>query len=513
MLEPRYTDDFDYDDIKPLSCFCKGMCPNHEKSGTCETKPGGKCFASADLEEAEDEKPITVLSYGCLPPNEMAVFQCRAAQIEGRSNNKSIKCCDTFDFCNKHLLAVLDPTPTVKHEIPINKIMFTSITISLVLFIIGIVVSYLKFKKSTLKMKIEKKLESPDLVDLDCFSNSITDNEIYDEESIVGSCPSVLDSAIMGINERTIGKDISLDLRVEKGKYADVWQGKWKGDRVTVKIYKKLAESHWLRDVEIFQMGLMRHDNIVGYIAADIQEKGEMYLITQFHPNGPLRNFLDNHTVTPSEAIEMIKGLSSGLTHMHTEIIGSNYKACITHNNINSKNIQVGAGKKCSFDDFSKAATYSSSNQPQGLTRPKHIYNVDMRYLAPEFLTHTYNPKTVESYIQGDIYSFSLIIWEILSRCVLDPNDLAPSYQIPYAQELEKAELDLGKKNMIEIVVTRNIRPHLRDEWKKHYLLGQVVKIVEECWTGNARARLSCLRIKKSIFKILEDAKEGVKEG
>lgn len=51
------------------------MCPDDSESGTCETKPGGKCFAAIELVLDEYGSRIPLLSYGCLPPNEMALFQ------------------------------------------------------------------------------------------------------------------------------------------------------------------------------------------------------------------------------------------------------------------------------------------------------------------------------------------------------------------------------------------------------------------------------------------------------
>lgn len=52
-----------------------GMCPDDSDSGTCETKPGGKCFAAVELVSDDDGAIVPQFTYGCLPPNEMALFQ------------------------------------------------------------------------------------------------------------------------------------------------------------------------------------------------------------------------------------------------------------------------------------------------------------------------------------------------------------------------------------------------------------------------------------------------------
>ena len=39
------------------------------------------------------------------------------------------------------------------------------------------------------------------------------------------------------------------------------------------------------------------------------------------------------------------------------------------------------------------------------------------RYLAPEILAGTIKGRDVQSYVQADVYSFSLIMWEVAKRC------------------------------------------------------------------------------------------------
>ena len=40
------------------------------------------------------------------------------------------------------------------------------------------------------------------------------------------------------------------------------------------------------------------------------------------------------------------------------------------------------------------------------------------RYMAPEVLDDTLNPRSFDSYCKADIYSFGLVLWEIASRTV-----------------------------------------------------------------------------------------------
>ena len=60
---------------------------------------------------------------------------------------------------------------------------------------------------------------------------------------------------------------------VGKGRYGEVWLAKWRGENVTVKVFFTTDEASWFRETEIYQTVLLRHDNILGFIAADIKGK------------------------------------------------------------------------------------------------------------------------------------------------------------------------------------------------------------------------------------------------
>jgi hypothetical protein len=48
-----------------------------------------------------------------------------------------------------------------------------------------------------------------------------------------------------------------------------VCRGEWRGENVAVKIFSSIDERSWVREVEIYQTSMLRHDNILGFIAAD----------------------------------------------------------------------------------------------------------------------------------------------------------------------------------------------------------------------------------------------------
>lgn len=75
--------------------------------------------------------------------------------------------------------------------------------------------------------------------------------------------------------QRTIAKQIQMVKQIGKGRYGEVWMGKWRGERVAVKVFFTTEEESWFRETEIYQTFLMRHDNILGELSARLI-KGEM---------------------------------------------------------------------------------------------------------------------------------------------------------------------------------------------------------------------------------------------
>lgn len=64
--------------------------------------------------------------------------------------------------------------------------------------------------------------------------------------------------------QRTIAKQIQLVKQIGKGRYGEVWMGKWREEKVAVKVFFTTEEESWFRETEIYQTFLMRHDNILG---------------------------------------------------------------------------------------------------------------------------------------------------------------------------------------------------------------------------------------------------------
>lgn len=165
--------------------------------------------------------------------------------------------------------------------------------------------------------------------------------------------------------------------------------GRWRGERVAVKVFFTTEEASWFRETEIYQTVLMRHENILGkvvhysdhvpllvslksqhikscflpagFIAADIKGTGswtQLYLITDYHESGSLYDYLKSTTLDTRALLRLAYSAVSGLCHLHTEIFGTQGKPAIAHRDLKSKNILVKKNGTCCIADLGLAVKF-----------------------------------------------------------------------------------------------------------------------------------------------------------
>ena len=109
--------------------------------------------------------------------------------------------------------------------------------------------------------------------------------------------------------QRTIARQICLKECIGQGRFGEVQRGVWRGSNVAVKIFSSLDETSWVREVEVYQTSMLRHDNILGFIAADNKDSGtctQLWLITHYMERGSLYDFLTINTVDTEQVLHMI---------------------------------------------------------------------------------------------------------------------------------------------------------------------------------------------------------------
>jgi len=82
------------------------------------------------------------------------------------------------------------------------------------------------------------------------------------------------------------------------------------------------------------------------------------------------------------------------------------------------------------------------------------------------------------------------------SRCKHHGLIEGTEFKLPYS---DVVGLDPSLEEMQKVVCIQKIRPNIPSSWKKDHTLSKMTKLLQECWYESAPARLTALRIKKSI--------------
>jgi hypothetical protein len=67
---------------------------------------------------------------------------------------------------------------------------------------------------------------------------------------------------------------------------------------------------------------------------------------------------------------------------------------------------------------------------------------------------------------------------------------------LPYS---DVVGLDPSLEEMQKVVCVQKIRPNIPSSWKTDFILLKMTKLLQECWYESAPARLTALKIKKTI--------------
>lgn len=477
-----------------LTCYCEGSCPHDDYSGNCTTSDDGFCFSSVRKVLDDDTNELVLeRNFGCL--GETALWQCKVAK-DPELHGVNIICCNTH-MCNTHLNPVHVPrkTPkiTVEDILGIDMVYFyLIIAATFAYFLCTCVPTYYLFRKANSDgtQRVQNCL-------LESIETNISTQQLLKDSTIT----SESGNGERLLSQRTVAKQLEIIELIGKGRYSEVWLAKWRDNKVAVKMYPTQSEASWQREVEINQTIIMRHKNILGFIASDIKthlSQPYKIIITDYHEQGSLHDYLQHHVINVQQLKQLTISLASGLCFLHTEINGKPGKISVAHRDLTSKNILVKNDDECVIGDFGLAGMIDSITRETNIHPNERLPTI--RYMAPEVLSNTMNMNDVQAYLRTDIYSLGLIFWEMCRRCVLaDETIIVEDYLMPYEELIpDYPSIDAMKK----LVCTEQIRPLISDHWDSEEILEVLSKLMQECWKSNPDARLTAQNVKKKLIKL-----------
>ncbi|XP_038440473.1 activin receptor type-1C isoform X1 [Canis lupus familiaris] len=466
-----------------LKCVCL-LCDS--SNFTCQTE--GACWASVMLTNGKEQ---VIKSCVSLPELNAQVF-CHSS-----NNVTKTECCFT-DFCNNITLHLPTASPDAPGLGPVQLAAAVSVPGAL-LAAAALTLCARRGRRCGRRKRRRRNVE-----------------EAVPERALVGAGKTLQDlicdvaasgsgSGLPLLVQRTIARTIVLQEIVGKGRFGEVWHGRWCGEDVAVKIFSSRDERSWFREAEIYQTVMLRHENILGFIAADNKDNGtwtQLWLVSEYHELGSLYDYLNRNIVTVAGMIKLALSIASGLAHLHMEIVGTQGKPAIAHRDIKSKNILVKKCETCAIADLGLAVKHDSLLNTIDI--PQNPKVGTKRYMAPEMLDDTMNVNIFESFKRADIYSVGLVYWEIARRCSV--GGIVEEYQLPY---YDMVPSDPSIEEMRKVVCDQKFRPSIPNQWQSCEALRVMGRIMRECWYANGAARLTALRIKKTISQLCvkEDCK------
>ncbi|CAG9558800.1 unnamed protein product [Danaus chrysippus] len=462
--------------VTGLKCYCNSDSPSCPNS-TCETD--GFCMASTSIENGEHKR-----TYQCwhsetiFPPGDIPIW-CREADTM-----KNIICC-SMDYCNRHFFPEASSMTTA----------WQVVLWIMVLVVLGVcgAISLWWAKRAPKTIKRENRsLFAPD----DSFCDTRHPMMTATIRDMIELTTSGSGSGLPLLVQRSIARQIQLVDIIGKGRFGEVWRGRWRGENVAVKIFSSREECSWFREAEIYQTVMLRHENILGFIAADNKDNGtwtQLWLITDYHENGSLFDFLSVRTIDAATLVKMALSIATGLAHLHMDIVGTKGKPAIAHRDLKSKNILVKANLSCVIGDLGLAVRHNVAGDSVDVPSTNRVGT--KRYMAPEVLDESMDGRQFDPYKRSDVYSLGLVLWEMARRCGALPDE----YQPPY---YDLVPPDPALEDMRRVVCIEKRRPVLPNRWHSDPVLSAISKVMKECWYQNPAARLTALRIKKTLANI-----------
>lgn len=181
------------------------------------------------------------------------------------------------------------------------------------------------------------------------------------------------------------------------------------------------AQQNFVKEIAVLRS--LQHRNVLRFVGVLYKDK-KLHLLTEYISGGTLQDYIHDLSVDISwlQKINFSKDIAAGMAYLHSKNI--------IHRDLNSNNCLVRKDKSVVVADFGLARVMLDkqiSRKENGghVRRPerKKRYTVvgNPYWMAPEMMTHKKYDERV------DIFSFGIILCEIIGRVPADPDYLPRS--------------------------------------------------------------------------------------
>jgi len=263
-------------------------------------------------------------------------------------------------------------------------------------------------------------------------------------------------------------EDITLIRKIGEGKYGDVYKALYHGFPVACKIIKKeLQESDAESTLEELKlMKRLKHPNVVMLMGACLNPLNQVVIVTEYLSRGNLKDCLTDIKSLPLR-LKIGSDIANGLAWLHAHNI--------IHRDLKLANLLVADDWTVKISDFGLSLHLTKDLVCRG-------FKGNVKYSPPEILRARYD-KSISVYPYSektDVYSFGLMLWELIS---LQP--LFPTIK--------------GKEELTQYVLA-GYRPPIDPEWPE-----SLKELLQLCWHQDPDKRPYFPTILKKYDQVIID--------
>ncbi|KAL0347521.1 UNVERIFIED_CONTAM: putative leucine-rich repeat receptor-like protein kinase IMK3 [Sesamum calycinum] len=253
-------------------------------------------------------------------------------------------------------------------------------------------------------------------------------------------------------------------------------------NQVAVKrLREKITKAQKEFEIEVAQLGKIRHPNILALRAYYLGPKGEKLLVYDFMPNGSLASFL--HARGPETSIpwptrmSIAIGITQGLCYLHTE-------ENMAHGNLASSNILLDEQKNPKIADVGLSRLMTSAINTDAIATAGTI-----GYRAPEV------SKLKNASTKADVFSLGVIILELLTG--KSPSEATDGLDLPqWVASIVKEE---WTNEVFDLELMRDDASNIGDE------LLNTLKLALHCVDPSPGARPESSQVLQKLLEIKTD--------
>ncbi|KAF8371533.1 gcy-23 [Pristionchus pacificus] len=241
------------------------------------------------------------------------------------------------------------------------------------------------------------------------------------------------------------------------------------------------------------------HDNLNPFLGICFNEKEDLYILWKFCSRGTLQDIIYNKEMVLDSKFHgaFVRDISLGLEYLHSSVIGYHGSlspwSCLIDRNWMIKLSDYGIAN--ALERWEKAMAISTETLKEGDDMSAATQKTSILYNAPELLKNRESNRlrtSEQAWMKqsqarrqsGDIYSFGMVMYEILFRSLPFPSHTDVAELIEYLRDGSKV-----------------VRPTIQDRSDLH---PDLIALLQDCWSENPELRPTIRRVRLNTENYLK---------